>query len=119
MRTKLDEGLSNLVGEPLTAAGHTVATVRAQGWGGLKDPALWPNIVREGIHFVTPGKGFGDIRAYPPGSHSGILVLRPDHESILEYRSLVAQVLAQHRLEDLIGCTTVATPRGIRIRRPG
>lgn len=119
MRAKLDEGLSRLVGEPLEAAGHTVLTVREQGWGGLKDPMLWPNIVYEGVFFVTPDKGFGDIRRYPPGSHPGILVLRPDNESILEYRSLVAQVVAQYRIESLAGCTIVATPRRIRIRRSG
>lgn len=117
VRVKLDEDLSEMVGEPLSVAGYLVATVLEQGWGGLKDPELWPRVVSEGKYFVTADKEFGDIRLYPPGTNPGILVLRPEHESIVAYRSLVAQVISKHALESLFGCTTVATPRGIRVRR--
>jgi hypothetical protein len=114
---KLDEDLSAMVGEPLLGAGHPVATVLEQGWGGLKDPELWPRVVSERRFFITADTGFGDIRLYPPGTHSGILVLRPDHESIVAYRALVAQVISKHALEALVGYITVATPRGVRVRR--
>jgi predicted nuclease of predicted toxin-antitoxin system len=117
VRIKLDEDLSAMVGEPLLNAGHPVATVLGQGWGGLKDPELWPRVVSEGRFFVTADTGFGDIRVYPPGSHPGILVLRPDHESIVAYQALIAQVIRKHKLESLVGYITVATPRGVRVRR--
>lgn len=114
---KLDEDLSPLVGEPFREAGYTVATPAGQGWSGSKDPELWSRIVAEGMFFVTADKGFSDIRTYPPGAHPGILVLRPDRESISDYRLLVARVVAKHQLESLAGSITVATPRGVRVRR--
>ena len=106
-----------MVGEPLGSAGHDVATVHSQGWSGLGDPDLWRKVSAEGRFFVTADKGFGDIRTYPPGSHAGILLLRPDRESIVEYRALVESVLERHELDALAGALIVATPRSVRIRR--
>jgi hypothetical protein len=118
MRIKLDEDLSPLVGEPFRAAGHGVQSVVGQGWGGLNDADLWSRVCSAQKYFVTADKGFGDVRTYPPGTHAGILLLRPDRDSILRLRALVERTLTNHALESLAGCLTVATPRGIRIRRP-
>lgn len=117
MRFKLDEDLSPLVGEPLVEAGYMVTSVAEQGWSGKTDAELWPLIVAEGVIFVTADKGFGDVRTYIPDAHPGILLLRPDRESILEYRSLLARIIKKQDLESLIGCTTVVSPRGVRVRR--
>jgi hypothetical protein len=46
------------------------------------------------------------------------LVLRPDEDGVRPVVELTQQVLAQYQLNDLAGTITVATPRGIRIRRP-
>jgi len=115
---KLDEDLSPMVAEPLREASFTVATVFAQGWSGLNDKELWRRVVAEGFFFVTADKGFADTRTRPPGTHPGILLLRPQRESIVDLREIVASVVAEHDLESLAGTVTVATPRGIRIRRP-
>jgi len=117
IKVKLDEALSPLVAAPLVQSGHQVHTVREQGWGGLKDDELWSRVSAEGIFFITPDKGFSDIRVYPPGGHAGILVLRPDRNSIVEYRSLVEGVLASTSLDSLGGAVAVATPRSLRVRR--
>jgi len=98
---KLDEDLSSLVAEPLLRMGHTVASVVEQGWSGLKDAELWKRVVAEGGFFVTADKGFGDIRTYAPGEHPGILILRADRESILEYRTLLEGVATKHDLKTL------------------
>lgn len=117
MTVKLDEDLSASLAESLAAHGYQARTVPGQGWGGFKDPLLWPKVQAERIFFVTADKGFGDLRAYPPGSHAGILVLRPERESVPEFRRLLDQVLAKHRLESLAGYVTVASFRSIRVRR--
>lgn len=114
---KLDEDLSPLVAEPLIMQGHNVASVVSQGWSGMSDDELWPRIMAEKRLLITADKGFGDLRAYPPGSHAGIVLLRPDRESILDFRRLVEMLLDQHDLAGLGGSLTVVTPRGIRIRR--
>lgn len=114
---KLDEDLSALVGEPLERAGYEVRTVAGQGWSGLADNELWSRLLNERAYFITADKGFGDIRAYPPGTHAGILLLRPNRESVVEYRELVEAALARGPLENLASTLAVASPRGLRIRR--
>jgi predicted nuclease of predicted toxin-antitoxin system len=118
LRAKLDEDLSPLTGEPLQAAGYEVSSVAGQGWSGLKDAELWKRVCTERILFITADKGFGDARTYPPGTHGGVVLLRPDRESVLGYRRLLQIVVANYRLELLVGNITVVTARGIRIRRP-
>jgi predicted nuclease of predicted toxin-antitoxin system len=115
---KFDEDLSPMVAEPVRKAGFTVATVVDHGWSGLKDEELWSRVVAEGFFFVTADKGFADIRSRPPGDHPGILLLRPNRESVVDLRAIVEAVLAKHDLNSLSGTIAVATPREIRIRRP-
>ena len=90
---KLDEDLLPLVGEPLTSAGHDVRTVVGQGWSGLPDHEVWPRASAEGAIFVTADKGFSDLRQYPPGTHPGLVVLRPARESIVDFRELLEMLL--------------------------
>ena len=93
---KFDEDLSPMVAAPMRAAGVQVATVVGQGWSGLKDEDLWTRVVAEGFYFVTADKGFADIRLRPPGDHPGILLLRPNRESVLDFRAIVEAVVAEH-----------------------
>ncbi len=116
---KFDEDLSPMVAEPMREAGFTVATVVDQGWSGLSDHELWLGVVAEGYFFVTADKGFADIRIRPPGHHPGILLLRPARDSVVALRGVLEAVLADHDLESLVGTITVATQRGIRVRRAG
>jgi hypothetical protein len=117
MLVKLDEDLASSLARPLELRGHAVRTVRDQGWAGFKDPRLWQLVAWERAFFITADKGFGDLRAYPPGSHQGVLVLRPVVESVPSFRSLLEAVLGKQTLESLAGAVTVATPGRVRIRR--
>jgi hypothetical protein len=87
--------------------------------GGWKDPALWQAVQSEQRFLVTADKGFADIRFYPPESHAGVLLLRPDEDGIRPIIELLERVLANYGLEALARTVTVVTPRGIRIRRAG
>ena len=118
MKIKTDEDLPPAVTERLREAGHDAAGVVEQAMAGWKDPALWEAVQKEGRFLVTSDKGFGDIRAYPPGTHEGILVLRPDQDGIRPLVELTERLLRQARLEDLARSVSVVTPRGLRIRRP-
>jgi predicted nuclease of predicted toxin-antitoxin system len=115
---KLDEDLPTLAAEFLASRGYDVRTIAGQNWCGTKDSRLWPMIQREGAFFVTADKGFGDIHRYPPGSHRGVLLLRPDHESAPQFVRLLEVVVSTHSLDQLAGALTVASPGGVRIRRP-
>lgn len=68
MAVKLDESLSDLIGDVLKASGYEVRSVRGQSWSGTKDSLLWPMVQAERVFFITADKGFGDMRTYPPAN---------------------------------------------------
>jgi len=119
MHIKVDEDLPSNVVHRLRERGHTASGVVEQGMGGWKDPDLWQVVQDHRFFLVTGDKGFGDIRSYPPGTHAGILLLRPDEDGIRPLVELLESVLESYDLEDLTGLLAVATPKGIRIRRSG
>lgn len=117
MRVKVDEDLPKRAVQMLRRRGHQAVGVVEQGMGGAKDPDLWKVVQAERAFLVTADKGFGDIRSYPPGSHQGVLLLRPDQAGIRPVLELLERVLTTYDLEVLAGTIAVATPRGVRIRR--
>jgi predicted nuclease of predicted toxin-antitoxin system len=117
MRIKVDEDLPRAATQMLRRQGHEALGVIEQGMGGTKDPDLWRAVQGEDRFLVTADKGFGDIRSYPPGTHQGILLLRPDQAGIRPVLDLLERVLAAYDLETLVGTIVVATARGVRIRR--
>jgi len=118
MHIKVDEDLPKAAVQMLRDQGHEALGVIEQGMGGTKDPDLWQVVQAEHRFLVTADKGFGDIRSHPPGTHQGVLLLRPDQAGIRPVLGLLERVLAAYDLETLAGTIVVATPRGIRIRRP-
>jgi predicted nuclease of predicted toxin-antitoxin system len=117
IRFKLDEDLSSFIAVPFRDAGIDVATVREQGWIGMADDVLLQKVSLESRILVTADRGFSDIRVYPPGSHAGIVVLRPDQESIARYAELVTTLIKSISLESLARATTIVSHTSIRTRR--
>ena len=117
LKVTVDEDLPRQAVQLLREHGYDAASVVEQGMSGWKDAQLWIAVQRDERYLVTADKGFGDIRVYPPGTHQGILLLRPDEDGIRPILELLQKVLNTYNLEDLIGATTVASPRGIRLRK--
>ena len=119
MHFKVDEDLPREVAHLLRAKGYECSTVLEQGLGGTKDPELW-RIVQDHRQFlITADKGFGDVRRFPPGSHGGVLLLRPADDGIQPLLDLVNQALKTvSDFRQLRGLLTIVSPLGLRIRRP-
>lgn len=117
LRIKVDEDLPPAIVQLLKSAGHDTTSVLEQDMGGWKDAEIWKALQIEKRFLITGDKGFGDIRTYPPGTHAGVLILRPDEDGIRPMTELVEQVLAKYNLEDLAETITVAGVRGVRIRK--
>ena|SRR5688572_19201564 len=117
LKVTVDEDLPRQTVRLLQEHGYEAASVIEQGMGGWKDSRLWAAVQKDERFLITADKGFGDIRVYPPGKHFGVLLLRPDEDGIRPLLELLQQVLNLYNLEDLAGATTVASPRGIRLRR--
>lgn len=117
LKVIVDEDLPRRAVQFLREHGHDAASVIELGMGGWKDPQVWVAVQKDERFLVTADKGFGDIRVYPPGTHRGILLLRPDEDGIRPVLELLQKVLDSYNLDELVGAITVATPRGIRLRR--
>lgn len=117
MHITVDEDLPTAVATMLRSAGYDAVSVVEQGMSGSTDAELWAVVRAESRFLVTADKGFADIRMHPPGTHVGVLLLRPDEDGIRPLVDLLGQVLTAGDLANLTGTVTVVTPRGIRVRR--
>jgi predicted nuclease of predicted toxin-antitoxin system len=115
-RVKVDEDLPQQIADLFVSHGHDAKTVVGQGWQGFPDTDIWQRINREGRWLITADKGFADLRLYEPGSHIGIMLLRPEEESRRAYIELVEAALGQIDLDRYGGAIVVVTHRGLRIR---
>lgn len=118
MKLKLDGNLPHDLATAHAARGHDVHTVVDEDLAGRSDPVVVHAATREDRMVPTLDRGVGDLRHYPPGSHAGIVVLRPasqDPDTILK---LVERLLHAQPLDHLAGCVTIVEPQRIRIRRP-
>ena len=77
MRLKLDENLPADALAVLRVRGVDVHTVGDEGLVGAVDPVVLDAARTEGRMLITLDRGFGDVRQHPPGTHPGIVVLRP------------------------------------------
>jgi predicted nuclease of predicted toxin-antitoxin system len=71
----------------------------------------------EGRVLVTLDRGLGDIRAYPPGSHTGIIVLRLSDQSAPAVTEAISELADGAELEALAGAVSVLQHGLLRIRR--
>jgi len=118
IRVKLDEnlGLSHL--EALRRSGYSAERVPEEGLSGAPDEIVWQRVCEEGCFFLTLDIGFADIRRFPPGSHPGIIVLRPSNKGRDAITGILVRFLQEYDLEDLKGCLVVVDEKHVRIRRP-
>ena len=118
MKIKIDEDLPGQTADLFATHGHDATTVVAQGWQGLADSVIWPRVQSEKRWLITGDKGFADLRTFPPGSHAGVVLLRPFEESRSAYLRLTKIALEQIDFDKNAGATIVITHHGVRIRRP-
>lgn len=117
MQIKVDEDLPRQVVTLLRERGYQADSVVDQAMSGWKDAELWRRIQTENRFLITADKGFADIRVYPPGTHAGVMLLRPDQDGIRPTVELIDKVLQSYDINALAGTTTVVNPRGVRVRK--
>jgi predicted nuclease of predicted toxin-antitoxin system len=92
LKFKADE---NLPGEhaALRAAGYEADTVADQKLSGSDDSTLVERCRTEDRILLTLDLDFANVQAYPPKSHSGIVVFRPNSQDELTLISLLKRML--------------------------
>lgn len=117
-RIKLDENLARAHQAFLTAQGYDVEHVYDEQLSGASDREVWLHAQAEQRFFITLDLDFSDVRLYAPGTHSGILLLRPPTNSRESVMRILEKVCAEYHLSMFSGCLVVADERRTRVRRP-
>jgi predicted nuclease of predicted toxin-antitoxin system len=89
VKFKLDENLPDEAAGILRDAGFPADTVGDENLSGADDGTVASTSSLERRILVTLDLDFENIRAYPPGEHCGIIVLRVKHQDKL---SILAHV---------------------------
>ena len=118
MRIKLDENIPIAAVSVAVELGHDVDTVIGESLTGAEDPDVVAASTREGRLLLTLDRGLGDVRAYPPGSHGGVVILRVEPQDAVSVSEAVRSFLSADDLGDLTGCIVVVRGHLARIRRP-
>lgn len=118
MKVKLDENLPMSASQILAEFGHDVETVVGEGLAGRDDSAVLAAASNEDRLLVTLDRGFGDARVYPPGSHSGIIILRLDSQTRSSVLATLSSLTTHHDLDDFRGCIVIVRGHIVRVRRP-
>ena len=116
MNVKLDENLPESLIEIFAQYGHQAITVSQEGLAGAADEPLFEVAKEEGRLFVTLDLDFSDIRAFPPNTHPGIIVIRPRSKGRNTLRRVVQSLLQQVVLETLSGALIIVDEAHIRTR---
>ena len=119
MKFKVDENLPVEVADLLRQAGYDALTVVEQHIGGSDDSKIASICRQESRVLVTIDTDFANIRNYPPGDYSGLLVLRlkkQDKNHVLDVLTRLTKVLLE---EPLDGYLWIVEDERIRIRKGG
>ena len=88
MKFKIDENLPAEASGILREAGFGADTVGEEDLSGADDSVVASASRSEGRILITLDLDFSNIRAYPPGEHAGIIILRmkqQDKRTVLAY----------------------------------
>lgn len=75
--------------------GFHVERIQDLGMIGAGDSAIFAKAQEIRAVLVTNNKGFGDIRAYPPSSHHGVIVLKipPNPQAVRRVHQVLSRLL--------------------------
>jgi len=118
MLIKLDENLSDAHTQFLKQKGYECDRVTDEGLSDATDEMVWQRVCQEGRFFITLDLDFADVRRFTPGTHPGILLLRPRSRSRQAVLDLLSRIVNEYPLESLQACLVVADEIQTRIRRP-
>ena len=115
-RFKLDENLPGEAQVLLLDAGHDAHSVHDERLVGHADAKIFDVCLNEVRVLVTLDLDFADIRQYPPSSHGGVWVLRPETQSIENTLSVLRGALALVGDEPTTNRLWIVEPGRVRIR---
>jgi predicted nuclease of predicted toxin-antitoxin system len=93
LKFKIDENLPVECALIFREAGFEAATVTEQELSGADDSVLFERCRAESRVLVMLDLDFANVQAYPPGSHSGIVVVRSNSQDKAAIISILKRTL--------------------------
>jgi predicted nuclease of predicted toxin-antitoxin system len=118
MKLKLDENLSRHLKPVLIELGHDVLTAADENLLSHPDTEIARAAKDEQRMLMTLDIEFPDLRKYPPGSHSGVILFRPLSLGPLTVNTLITDFVRSTDLDKLVACVAVVDPVHVRVRYP-
>ena len=118
IKIKLDENISRHLKPHLQQEGYDVFTAEAEALLGKSDAEVGAVAKSEGLILFTLDLEFADLRKFPPGTHPGIILFRPQSMGPLATNRFIVNFVKETDITSLSGCTVVVDPTRVRIRRP-
>jgi predicted nuclease of predicted toxin-antitoxin system len=118
MKIKLDENLPAQLYDLLVSHKHDVHTVSDESLVGREDRVIFAAACKENRLLLTQDLDFSDLRAFRPGTHPGIVLIRLRDPSRRRLVERLRQVLQSEKLETWAGCFVVISDKKLRLRRP-
>lgn len=118
MRFLVDANVPLSVTSRIGALGYEATNVREIAMGSADDSVIARHARENSYCLITRDKDFGDIRNYPPGDYSGIIVLDlPDDFTATEVLRILETFLSRKEwLERLPGRLAIVEPSRVRFR---
>lgn len=115
MKFLIDENLAHSTVAVLREAGHDAERVS----GGADDRSVLAQAIHNGAVLVTADLDFADVRAFPLGTHAGIIVLRLPHPAIIRaYNAVLTRFLQYVDVALTAGNLTIVQHDRYRIIAP-
>jgi predicted nuclease of predicted toxin-antitoxin system len=116
LKFKIDENLPAECALIFRDAGFDAATVAEQELSGANDAVLFQRCCAESRVLVTLDLDFANVQAYPPGSHSGIVVVRSNSQDKASLISVLKRTLPVLMRRSPEGQLWIVEPDRIRYR---
>jgi predicted nuclease of predicted toxin-antitoxin system len=118
MKIKLDENIPVQLADILATLGHQTDTVADEKLIGQPDPTIWLAAQDSERFLITQDLDFSDIRAFVPGSHHGVLLVRLGHPSRRGLLKRLKNLFEAEDVESWARCFVVVTDHKLRLRKP-
>lgn len=120
MRFLVDADMPRATVGLVSSYGHDCVDVRDVGYGGRADSEIAMLAAREQRCIIKCDWGFADVRAYPPSSHAGIVVLGVPEHADRESKLEVLRVFLEEEevVTQMAGRLAIVEKGRIRLRPP-
>ncbi len=111
MKIKLDENISRHLKFVIIQKGHECVTAEDEGLLSKTDVEVGAVAKTEGRMLFTLDLEFANLRKFPPGSHPGVVLFRPQSMGPLAVNRFITQFIEEADLSSLSGCLVIVDPR--------